>query len=165
MTRRAALLLLPLLALLAPPARAGTTCTGSDVSLSFAPYLMVDNAPSDAQATLTVTCTRLNVPPDNSPARVVLSVGLGASQGSNSIQNRRMFQAGAPDLLNYNVYLDPARISVWGNTDGVDTVTQTINVQNKGSASASFTFYGRLFARQNVRPGAYGDSLLITINY
>jgi spore coat protein U-like protein len=144
---------------------AATTCSSSNVALSFGPYLSITAAPLDAQASLVVTCTRTVAPPgDVGPAKTTISVALGPSQGSNSIQNRQMFRGGA-DLLNYNVYLDPGRISVWGNTTGVDTATSTINVPNRGTASATFTFYGRVFALQNVTPGTYGDSLLITVNY
>lgn len=144
---------------------AATTCSSSNVALSFGPYLPITAAPLDAQANLIVTCTRTVAPPDTAPAKTTISVMLGPSQGSNSIQNRQMFRGGGADLLNYNVYLDAGRISVWGNTTGVDTATSTINVPNRGTASATFTFYGRVFALQNVTPGTYGDSLLITVNY
>ena len=76
-----------------------------------------------------------------------------------------MFRGGGADVLNYNVYLDAGRISVWGNTTGVDTASTTINVPMKSPASATFTFYGRIFALQNITPGTYSDSLLITVNY
>lgn len=147
-------------------AAAATTCSSSNVALSFGPYLSITAAPLDAQANLVVTCTRTVAPPgDVGPAKTTISVALGPSQGSNSIQNRQMFRGGGADLLNYNVYLDAGRISVWGNATGVDTATSTINVPNRGTASATFTFYGRIFALQNVTPGTYGDSLLITVNY
>lgn len=147
-------------------APAATTCSSSNVALSFGPYLSITAAPLDAQANLVVTCTRTVSPPaDVGPAKTTISVALGPSQGSNSIQNRQMFRAGGADLLNYNVYLDAGRISVWGNTTGVDTATNTVNVPNRGTASTTFTFYGRIFALQNVTPGTYGDSLLITVNY
>lgn len=161
--RRAAALACALAPAVAP---AATTCSSSNVALSFGPYLAITATPLDAQANLVVTCTRSVSPPgDVGPAKTTISVALGPSQGSNSIQNRQMFRGGGADLLNYNVYLDTGRISVWGNTTGVDTATRTINVPNRGTASATFTFYGRVFALQNITPGTYGDSLLITVNY
>jgi len=144
---------------------AATTCTSGNVSLSFGPYLAINAAPLDAQAAFLVTCTRTIAPGDISPAKVTISVALGPSQGSNSIQNRQMFRGGGADLLNYNVYLDPGRISVWGNTDGVDTSVQTLNVPNNATRTATYTFYGRVFPLQNLTPAPYGDSLLITVNY
>lgn len=144
---------------------AATTCTSGNVSLSFGPYLSIDAAPLDAQANFVVTCSRTIAPGDVSPGKVTISVALGPSQGSSSIQNRQMFRGGGADLLNYNVYLDTGRISVWGNSDGVDTASQTLNIPNKATRSATFTFYGRVFPLQNLTPGAYSDSLLITVNY
>ena len=157
---RAAALLAAAWPLAAP---AATTCSSSNVALAFGPYLSIVAAPLDAQANLIVTCKR--TVPDVSPAKTTIVVALGPSQGSNSIQNRQMFSGGTADLLNYNVYLDSGRISVWGNTTGVDTASRSLNVPNNGTASATFTFYGRVFALQNVTPGTYGDSLLITVNY
>lgn len=149
------------------PARlpAATMCTSGDVGLSFGPYLSINAAPLDAQANFAVTCTRTIAPGDTSPGKVTISVALGPSQGSNSIQNRQMFRGGGADLLNYNVYLDAGRISVWGNSDGVDTAVQTLNIPNKATRTATFTFYGRVFPLQNLTPGPYGDALLITVNY
>jgi spore coat protein U-like protein len=144
---------------------AATLCSSNNVSLSFGPYLSINAAPLDAQGNLVVSCTRTTAPGDISPAKVTIAVALGPSQGSNSIQNRQMFQGGGADLLNYNVYLDAGRISVWGNSDGVDTASQTLNIPNKATRSATFTFYGRVFPLQNLTPGVYSDSLLITVNY
>jgi spore coat protein U-like protein len=153
-------------ALMPALAPAATLCSSSNVALSFGPYLAITASPLDAQSNLVVTCTRQVSPPgDVGPAKTTISVALGASQGSNSIQNRQMFRGGGADLLNYNVYLDSGRISVWGNTTGVDTASRTINVPNRGTASATFTFYGRIFALQNVTPGTYSDSLLVTVDY
>ena len=165
MSSRRWLLLAACSAGFAGPAHAATTCTSSNISLGFGSYLMINAAPLDAQSSMTVSCTRVNAPGDNSSAKVTVAVSVGPSQGSGSIQNRQMFQGGAPDLLNYNVYLDAGRISVWGNTTGVDTASQTITVPNKQTVGATFTFYGRLFAQQNVRPGFYSDSLLVTVDY
>lgn len=144
---------------------AATTCTSGNVGLSFGPYLPINAAPLDAQGNLVVTCTRTVAPGETGSAKVTISVALGPSQGSNAIQNRQMFRGGGADLLNYNVYLDAGRISVWGNSDGVDTSTQVLSIPNKATRSATFTFYGRVFPLQNLTPGPYSDSLLITVNY
>jgi spore coat protein U-like protein len=114
---------------------------------------------------MTVSCTRVTNPPaDNPPAKVTIVVGIGPSQTSGSIQNRQLGRIGGGGLLNYNVYLDAGRLSVWGNSPGVDTMSQILNIPNKQTRSATFVFYGRLFAVQDVRPGQYGDSLVVTIN-
>ena len=165
MNTRAALLLALACGVFPAALPAATLCSSNNVSLSFGPYLSITAAPLDAQANFAVTCTRTVAPGDVSSGKVTISVALGPSQGSNSIQNRQMFQGGGADLLNYNVYLDAGRISVWGNSDGVDTAVQTLNIPNKATRSATFTFYGRVFPLQNLTPGVYSDSLLVTVNY
>ena len=147
------------------PAHAATTCNGSNISLAFGPYDVASPTSFDTQTAMTISCTRTNTPGDNSPGKVVVTVGVGASQTSGSIQNRQLGRSGGGAVLNYNVYLDAGRLSVWGNSPGVDTASQTLNIPNKGTRTATFTFFGRIFALQDVTPGFYNDSLLVTVNY
>jgi spore coat protein U-like protein len=161
--------ILPILAFglaAAQPALAALTCSGSNASLPFGLYDPFSPVPLDTQATMSVSCTRVTNPPsDNPPAKVTIVVGVGASQTSGSVQNRQLGRVGGGGLLNYNVDLDAGRLSVWGSSPGVDTMSQTLNIPNKATRTAVFTFYGRLFAAQDVMPGTYGDSLIVTVNY
>jgi spore coat protein U-like protein len=149
----------------ATPALAQTSCSGSNISLAFGPYDVTSPTSTDTQTAMTVTCTRNNVPGQPPNPRVTITVGVGASQTSGSIQNRQLGRTGGGTVLNYNVYLDAGRLSVWGNAPGTDTASQTLNIPNKATRTATFTFYGRVFAGQDVTPGFYNDSLLITVNY
>ena len=149
----------------AAPAFAQTACNGSNVSLAFGTYDVTSPTSSDTQTAMTVTCTRTNIPGVPPNPRVVITVGVGASQTSGSIQNRQLGRAGGGTVLNYNIYLDAGRLSVWGSSPGTDTAAQTLNIPNKATRTATFTFYGRVFARQDVTPGFYNDSLLVTVNY
>lgn len=149
----------------AAPVFAQTSCNGSNVSLAFGPYDVASPASLDTQAAMTVSCTRNSVPGDPPDPRVTITVGVGASQTSGSIQNRQLGRTGGGTVLNYNVYLDAGRLSVWGNSPGTDTASQTLNIPNKATRTATFTFYGRVFALQDVTPGFYNDSLLVTVNY
>jgi spore coat protein U-like protein len=149
----------------AAPALAQTSCTGSNLSLAFGPYDVASPTSLDSQAVMTVSCTRTIAPGGPQDPRVTITVGVGASQTSGSIQNRQLGRAGGGVPLNYNVYLDAGRASVWGNAPGTDTASQTLNIPNKATRTASFTFYGRIFAGQDVSAGFYNDSLLVTVNY
>jgi spore coat protein U-like protein len=149
----------------AAPAYAQTTCNGSNLSLAFGPYDVASPTSLDSQAVMTVTCTRTNIPGVPPNPRVIVTVGVGASQTSGSIQNRKLGRTGGGTALNYNVYLDAGRLSVWGNAPGTDTSSQTLSIPNKASRTASFTFYGRIFAGQDVSAGFYNDSLLVTVDY
>ena len=149
----------------ATPVLAQTSCTGSNVSLAFGPYDVASPTSLDSQAVMTITCTRTNIPGVPPNPRVTVTVGVGASQTSGSIQNRQLGRAGGGAVLNYNIYLDAGRLSVWGNAPGTDTAAQTLNIPNKATRTASFTFYGRVFAGQDVSAGFYNDSLLVTVDY
>ena len=128
-------------------------------SIAFGVYDVLASTPNDTLADVTVTCER-----NGGPAGVVLTVRL--SQGSNgtSVTARRMALIGGSDYLAYGLYRDVSRSSVWGFGDGIDTVSRSITLPNKGSASASFTIYGRIPAQQDVSVGNYSDSILITVS-
>jgi spore coat protein U-like protein len=149
----------------AAPAFAQTACAGSNLSLAFGPYDVISPASHDTQTAMTVSCTRTSIPGVPPDPRVTITVGVGASQTSGSIQNRQLGRAGGGTVLNYNIYLDAGRLSVWGNSPGTDTASQTLNIPNRATRTATFTFFGRIFARQDVTPGFYNDSLLVTVNY
>lgn len=151
--------LLAALVLAPGPAAAAVTCSGSGVTLAFGAYDVLATAPADAQASLVVTCTR-----DGGRATTTIEVGLGPSLTSGSVQNRRLAGPGGA-LLDYNVYQDAPRLTVWGNTSGVDTRSQNLTLANRATGSVTFTLFGRLFQGQDVSAGSYSDSLLITVSY
>ncbi len=62
--------------------------------------------------------------------------------------------------LQYNLYLDAARTTIWGNGSGG---TSTLNAPSGGNQTVSV--YGRVFPLQDVSVGICSDSILVTINY
>jgi len=62
--------------------------------------------------------------------------------------------------LQYNLYLGPLHLVVWG--DGADlTTSRFVAVGLVGSV----TFYGRVPAQQDAPAGPYGDALVATIYF
>lgn len=149
-----------LLASLAFPAAAATTCSGVSASLAFGAYDGFATAHHDTQSSIIVTCAR-----DGGPPTTAITVALGPSVNSGAIAIRRLRRTGGTEQLDYNLFRDATRSTIWGNTSGVDTVTQSITVANKSTNSIAFTVFGRLFAQQDVPVGGYSDSLLITVSY
>ena len=88
-------------------------------------------------------------------ATVALDNGLWFSGG-----NRRT-QSGLGDFLNYQLYTNAGRSIIWNavNTDS-GTSTSKLTPINGG-----FTAYGRIFPGQDVRAGAFTDTVLVTVNY
>jgi spore coat protein U-like protein len=67
------------------------------------------------------------------------------------------------DQLRYNVYLDPAKTTVWG--DGTQG-TQFFSIRNPSLRDrTTVPIYGRVPAGQDVGAGTYADTLVITVNY
>jgi spore coat protein U-like protein len=65
----------------------------------------------------------------------------------------------AGNLLSYNLYLDPTRLTIWGDgSAGTGTVNST-------GITGSSTVYGRIPARQNAVVGMYADVVIVTVTF
>jgi spore coat protein U-like protein len=156
-------ILLALLVLLAPAtSSAAVVCRIlSGGTLAFGPYDSLATAPNDTQIDVTVTCDR-----DGGPRNITLT--LEADQGLNggSVNTRRLAHTGGTrDTLNYGLYSDPARSNVLGMSDGINTLRVPLAIENKSSATARLTIFGRIPAGQDVTVGNYSDAVQITLIY
>jgi spore coat protein U-like protein len=143
----------------APLANAATVCRITALSgLAFGSYDILAAAPTDTQANIGVTCDR-----DGGPQNVTVEMGLDAG-GGGSVSARRMTLIGGSDTLSYGLFSDIGRSSVWGSTSGINTVSRTLSVPNRSSASTTLTIYGRIPALQDVPAGGYADSVQITLS-
>lgn len=152
---------LGLLLLLLPQASmAATVCRLiSGGSVAFGAYDTVAAMPTDTTLDLLVRCER-----NGGPRHVTVTMALSAGMHGTSVSARRMLHAGGSgSYLAYGLFRDSARTANWGMTPMVDTVSQTLPVPNKGSASMSFTIYGRIPPLQNPHVGSYTDSVQVTI--
>ena len=123
------------------------TCTGSTSPLNFGPYTGVN---LKATAIGTVTCT------NTTPYNIGLDAGIGAGA---SVTSRKMTgPAGA--LLTYRLFSDSAYTVNWGNTVTVDTVAAVGN-----GLGQAYTVYGEVPAGQYLAPGAYTDTITVTVTY
>jgi spore coat protein U-like protein len=131
-----------------------SSCTVSGSSLNFGSAIdpLSVSTPLDATSTLTVTCS------STTPYTVSLSAGANAGGASNFAS--RTMKSGS-DTLAYQLYLDSGRSTVWG--DGTAS-SSAKNGTGTGSAQ-SLTVYGRLPSLANVVPGAYTDTVTVTISY
>ena len=68
--------------------------------------------------------------------------------------------ASGTSTLNYQLYSDTSRTTIWGNTTGTDTVTGV------GTGLAvGHVVHGSVPAAQAVPAGAYGDTITVRISY
>ena len=145
---------------LAPASALGQVTTCAIVSapgMGFGSYDDSGAAPTDSTTSVAVRCTRNGGPPD-----VNVTLGLGPSTNTGQTLVRRM-QAGA-EVLDYNLFRDAGRASVWGPTPGTDASTITLTgIANNTSRDATFVIYGRIPALQNAAVGLYSDAVTITL--
>jgi spore coat protein U-like protein len=63
--------------------------------------------------------------------------------------------------LGYQLYLDTGRSTVWG--DG--TASSSTSAGTGTGSTQTLTLYGRLPSLANVVPGAYTDTVTVTVSY
>jgi spore coat protein U-like protein len=123
-------------------------CTISTTALTFGNYdPIVTNLSAELDNTgmVTITCTKDDV----------VSVALG--MGENAVDTQRKMADGA-ELLNYSLFSDPGRLTVWN--DSVNPVSATGT-----GAAQNLTVYGRVDAGQNVSAGTYTDTVIATVTF
>jgi spore coat protein U-like protein len=132
---------------------AGAACTVSANGVSFGAYDVFVSAPLDSTGTVTVTC-------DQAPP-VDVMIAIGPSGTSGGFVPRQMRSVSLPDRLNYNLFTNAGRSTVWG--DGAPG-TSTVFLKNvKKNRPEVTTIYGRVPPGQNVSVGGYTDALTVTI--
>jgi spore coat protein U-like protein len=149
---RAALLVCALGAWCAP-ALAEAQCSFTvSATMAFGFYDPGAAAANDTTSTLTYECASGGYSP-----YIQLSTG-----GSGTFAQRVM--SGAGDTLGYNLFSDPARSTIWG--DSPNPPYQYVPSKATGPThGATLTVYGRIFTGQWVTPGSYTDLITATINF
>jgi spore coat protein U-like protein len=138
-------------------------CDITAVGLNFGTYDPSLTGPDDSIGTVTVTCRY--VP----KGATVVSYRVTISNGTNGTSpTTRQLGAGSA-RLGYNVFADPARSQVWGNGTGSTVIasgSMTIGPGvGNGTRTATHTVYGRIPQLQDAVPGAYNDTLVLTLTY
>ena len=104
----------------------------------------------DRQADIAVQCTN----------NTTFNVGLDAGAGSGATVTTRKMTSGAAATINYSLYTDAGRTTVWGNTVGTNTVSSSGT-----GMSQTFTVYGRVPPQTTPAPGTYTDTITVTVTY
>ena len=135
----------------------GISCTITVADLTFTSYDPTYGVDNDSTGSVTSTCT--------TGGAVVLTLGQGANATSSSTDAapiRRMVGttgAAAGTFLNYGLYQEGGRTTVFGNTsDTGGSFTAT------GGADVT-TVYGRIPKEQAAAVGSFVDSVSVTLTY
>jgi spore coat protein U-like protein len=133
-------------------------CTIGTAAIAFAPYDPVNanaSVPDDQTGDIIIRCTK-------GAAGITIDLGNGAH---NTGVQRRMLNSTSPGtFINYEVYQDTGRTTIWGAGDG-GAVRSGADLNGTGSVVA-VTMYGRIPPAQlSASAGAYTDTLVSTINF
>ena len=127
------------------------SCTISVTSVVFGSYNVFDTTALDSNGAITYNCS-------NQANHISISLG----RGSSSTFSPRTMTKGS-ETLTYNLYLDAARTSTWGDGTSGTSVHTRNNPPN--NANVNVSIYGRVPAAQDVSAGTYSDTVLATINF
>jgi len=131
-------------------ATAEAACTISITPVAFGSYNVFAGSADDATGQITYRCTVLQPP----QVRIQLDRG-----GAPSFNPRQMRQGS--ETLNYNLYLDSTRSTIWGDgTGGTSTYTRTLPPLNQ---NINVNVFGRIPAGQDVSAGPYNATVTATI--
>jgi spore coat protein U-like protein len=126
------------------------SCSLATLPMDFGTLTGLTTA-QQAASQLSVTCTQ------GAPYTVTLSNG---SNGGTGPAQRLMASPSTTQKLSYGVYKDATHTLPWGQTPGVDT----LGAAGSGAAQ-NYNLYGYLPAQAAAAPGAYSDTIVVTVNY
>lgn len=128
-------------------AQGGQPCTISATGVAFGAYDVLASSPLDSTGSISYRC--------GSAQNVLISISQGASGTYSPRQMRN-----ASEVLGYNLFLEAARTTIWGNGSGGTGVFAT---RAQAHRTETATVYGRITALQNAAIGLYTDTLVVTI--
>jgi spore coat protein U-like protein len=144
-------------------AQAAVTCSVTAGSAAFGVYNPLSAAPLDSTSTVSVTCSL------TTPDTVVVNFIVAMSPGTSGSYGSRAMSSGTSNL-NYNLYVDSSRSQVWGDgSSSTSTASGSISLGhglgNNGSGTVTYTDYARLPPAQDVAPGSYTDSIVVSVTW
>ena len=131
------------------------SCSIDTTPMAFGTY---DGVVANASTTLNATATIISTCTSGAAAQIKMNAGAYEGSGSTDVPVRRM-TAGPGKYLDYQVYSDVARETVWGNTDPTGVALTGTGVPQ------SLTVYGSIPSAQIVPEGDYSDQIYVTIIY
>ncbi len=124
-------------------------CTVSTAPVAFGAYNPLSATDLDNSGGVVVACT------------TGISATIGLNLGANASGSTRRMTDGAGHFLNYELYKDAVRTTVWGNSGAAMLTTGAA----PNGDPRTFTVYGRMTALQDAPVGAYSDTAVATINF
>jgi spore coat protein U-like protein len=148
--------LLAIMALASSQAAHALSCTVSANATSFGSYSTFSPTALDGVGNVRVSCSNL--------ISILVNYTILLSTGSSGSYSPRHMASGA-NSLGYNLYTNAARTIVWGNGSAGTSALSDGYLLGVLTVTNNYPVYGRVAAGQNVPPGAYTDTIVVTVNY
>jgi spore coat protein U-like protein len=152
----AALLLLPM-----TNARAAVTftCTVSATGIAFGNYDPLSATGNAAVGSWTVICNAIGNGSATVAGTLTLSTGFGGNYAARAMKS-------GTNSLEYNIYLTPSHTQIIGDgTAGTYAPSDSGTVTAGQIYQVNGSMYGLMPALQDVPPGSYTDSIVVTVTY
>jgi len=129
---------------------AEAACTITTTAVNFGTYNVFAASPDDATGQITYRCTAPRPP----------LVQIHLDKGGAPTFNPRQMRQGS-EILNFNLFLDSTRSTIWGDgTGGTQAYTQANPQANR---NINVNVYGRIPAGQDVSAGSFTATVTATI--
>ena len=136
------------------PARAAVNCTFDVASgVAFGTYDPFAGGATTSNGTLAFRCTGVG--------SGTVDVTVTLSKGSSTTYTPRTMTG--PATMDYNLYIDPFGLLIWGDGTGGSFPFGPFSVSN--NQTVTLTIYGQIPAGQDLAPGSYSDTITASVNY
>ncbi len=139
-----------------PPAQAAL-CFVQTQAVGFGAYDVFAPAPVDTVGSVVVSC--------QAAFNESVAYAIRLSPGGSGSAAARVMRSPDGWGLAYNLYGDAARSLVWGDGSGGTQVLRDGFAVPGLQEQRRYPIYGRMPARQNVPPGLYTDTLVVSVDY
>jgi spore coat protein U-like protein len=148
---RGAALAVVVMAMASVAGRVEAACTLSTTSVAFGTYNVYSATPLASTGTISLDCQWSD-----------RNVRIDLSRGNSGTYATRTLVGPGTDVLTYNLFRNAAYTQIWGNgTSGTSYYSNSA----PGSNVINLTVYGRITAGQDVRAGAYTDTVVATVTF
>jgi spore coat protein U-like protein len=135
------------------------SCTVSAGGINFGIYNPLSATGDAATGSWSVTCTA------SGSGSATVTGTLSMSTGSSGQYATRKLVSGT-NALNYNIYVTPSYTQIFGDgTAGTYAPSESGTVVAGQVYQVAGNMYGFLPASQDVAPGSYADTIVITVTY